>query len=88
MLDLSGDSVFFKDEDGRIFHTYSTFGRGAEPFLATFSFLDVTPRGRNETGPHHSLGDWVRPHDMYGQGGSVEANGRYHPPACGCGAHP
>ncbi|WP_082584912.1 SRPBCC domain-containing protein [Caulobacter sp. Root655] len=53
-----------------------------------FGFLDVTPRGRNETGPHHSLGDWVRPHDMYGQGGSVEANGRYHPPACGCGAHP
>jgi len=88
VLDLSGDSVFFKDEDGRIFHTYSVFGRGAEAFLAAYGFLDVTPKGRDEHGPYRSLGDWVRPHDMYGKGGMVEANGRYHPQACGCGAHP
>jgi predicted dithiol-disulfide oxidoreductase (DUF899 family) len=31
--DLSGDSVFFKDDSDRIFHTYSTFGRGGEEFL-------------------------------------------------------
>jgi predicted dithiol-disulfide oxidoreductase (DUF899 family)/alpha-beta hydrolase superfamily lysophospholipase len=66
--DLSGDSVFFKDDDGRIFHTYSCFGRGGEEFLGIYSYFDVAPRGRNETGPGHNLGDWARLHDMYAQG--------------------
>src|SRR5262245_45550767 len=30
LADRSGDSVFFKDEAGQIFHTYSTFGRGGD----------------------------------------------------------
>jgi Bacterial protein of unknown function (DUF899) len=34
MQDLSGDSIFFKDEAGQIFHTYSTFGRGGEELQA------------------------------------------------------
>jgi hypothetical protein len=38
------------------------------------------PKGRNETGPYHSLGDWARPRNMYGKGGEVEGNGRYHEP--------
>ncbi len=49
--------------------------------------LDVTPKGRAENGPHHSLGDWARPRNMYGQGGVVEANGRYHAPSCACAVH-
>jgi len=85
--DLSGDSVFFKDQDGQIFHTYSTFGRGGEEFLGIYRYFDVMPRGRNENGPYHSLGDWARPHNMYGKGGMVEANGRYHAPACPCAIH-
>ena len=65
--DYSGDSVFYRDADGRIFHTYSTFGRGGEQFLGIYGFLDVMPKGRDENGPSHSLGDWVRLRDMYGQ---------------------
>jgi predicted dithiol-disulfide oxidoreductase (DUF899 family) len=76
--DLSGDSVFYRDEAGNIFHTYSTFGRGGEAMLGAYNILDLTPKGRNETGPYYSLTDWVRPHDRYGQGGFVEATGRYH----------
>ena len=87
MEDLSGDSVFFKDDAGQIFHTYSTFGRGGEQFLGAYSFLDVTPKGRNENGPYHSLGDWVLPRNMYGKGGTVEGNGRFHSPGCGCSVH-
>jgi len=87
MEDLSGDSVFFKDDAGQIFHTYSTFGRGGEQFLGAYAYLDVTPKGRNENGPYHSLGDWVRPRNMYGKGGMVEGNGRFHAPSCGCSAH-
>ena len=87
LADLSGDSVFFKDESGTIFHTYSTFGRGGEEFLGIYRFLDVMPKGRDENGPYHSLGDWVKPRNMYDEGGMVEGNGRYHAPACGCTAH-
>src|SRR5262249_19948708 len=36
--DLSGDSVFFKNDSGEIFHTYSTYGRGGEEFLGAYSF--------------------------------------------------
>ena len=27
--------------------------------------LHLTPKGRNETGPHFNLTDWVRHHDQY-----------------------
>ena len=57
--DRSGDSVFFKDETGQIFHTYSTFGRGGEEFLGIYRYLDVTPGGRNENGPYRTLADWI-----------------------------
>jgi predicted dithiol-disulfide oxidoreductase (DUF899 family) len=85
--DLSGNSVFYKDESGQVFHTYSTFGRGGEEFLGIYRFLDTTPKGRNEIGPYHSLTDWARPRNMYGKGGEVEANGRFHQPACACQSH-
>jgi predicted dithiol-disulfide oxidoreductase (DUF899 family) len=85
--DLSGDSVFFKDEAGQIFHTYSVFARGGESFLGIYRFLDLMPKGRDENGPYHSLGDWAKPKNMYGQGGMVEGNGRYHTPACACSTH-
>lgn len=85
--DLSGDSVFFKDSDGQIFLTYSTFGRGGEEFLGIYRYLDATPKGRNENGPYHTLADWVRPRNLYGQGGIVEPNGRYHQPGCSCSVH-
>jgi predicted dithiol-disulfide oxidoreductase (DUF899 family) len=87
MEDLSGDSVFSKDDAGQIFHTYSTFARGGESFLGAYAILDVTPKGRNENGPYHTLGDWVRPRNMYGKGGTVEGNGRFHSSGCGCAVH-
>lgn len=85
--DLSGDSVFFKDDAGQIFHTYSTFGRGGEEFLGIYRYLEATPKGRDENGPYHTLVDWARPRNLYGQGGTVEANGRYHQSNCSCTTH-
>jgi predicted dithiol-disulfide oxidoreductase (DUF899 family) len=84
--DLSGDSVFVKNEAGEIFHTYSTFGRGGEEFLLVYRFIDATPKGRMED-LNRSLTDWARPHDMYGQGGTVEPAGRFHASGCGCAVH-
>jgi predicted dithiol-disulfide oxidoreductase (DUF899 family) len=65
MEDLHGTSVFFKDDSGVVFHTYSAYARGDERGLGTYMFLDLTPKGRNETGPNFNLTDWVRRHDEY-----------------------
>jgi predicted dithiol-disulfide oxidoreductase (DUF899 family) len=85
--DLSGRSVFFKDENGELYLTYASFSRGGEDFLTAYRILDVMPKGREENGPYHSLADWVWPRDRYGNGGMVEGNGRYHAPSCGCSVH-
>ena len=66
--ELSGISVFYKNETGEIFHTYSSYARGGEELLGTYMVLDLTPKGRNETGPSHDLTDWVRHHDRYDDG--------------------
>jgi predicted dithiol-disulfide oxidoreductase (DUF899 family) len=56
-----GGSVFYKDETGQIFHTYSFYERGGEELLGTYRFIDMTPKGRMETSPL----SWVRHHDRY-----------------------
>ncbi len=86
---LSGISVFYKDSSGDIFHTYSTYGRGDEQLVTTYMYLDLTPQGRNETGPNNNLTDWVRHRDRYGVDGLVDNTGRYVPgrqtnSLCGC----
>jgi predicted dithiol-disulfide oxidoreductase (DUF899 family) len=75
--ELPGQSVFTRDETGAIFHTYSCFGRGDECDIGTYFYLDLTPKCRNETGPHKNLMDWVRHHDKYGFTGFVDATSRY-----------
>lgn len=75
--ELSGLSVFYKEGNGDVFHTYSTYGRGDEMVDTTYMYLDLTPKGRNENGPHYSLGDWVRHHDRYDVAGVVDAGGRF-----------
>lgn len=68
--ELHGLSVFFKDETGAVFHTYSTYARGCDILLGAHNYLDLTPKGRNET----STMSWVRHHDRYGDG-LVHLNG-------------
>jgi predicted dithiol-disulfide oxidoreductase (DUF899 family) len=63
--ELPGASVFCKDENGDVFHTYSGYARGGEEVLSAYMLLDITPKGRNETGPHRNLMDWVKRHDQY-----------------------
>jgi predicted dithiol-disulfide oxidoreductase (DUF899 family) len=88
--ELSGISVFYKDETDEVFHTYSTYGRGDEMVDTTYMYLDIMPKGRNETGPGYNLGDWVRHHDRYDVAGVVDAGGRFVPAqasegSCRCG---
>ncbi len=60
-----GASVFAKDETGQVFHTYSSYARGGDLLIGAYNYLDLTPKGRNETGPAFNLTDWVRHHDRY-----------------------
>ena len=62
--EMSGMSVFYKNEAGDIFHTYSQYARAGELFLTTYAYLDITPKGRDET-INGNLTDWVRHHDRY-----------------------
>jgi predicted dithiol-disulfide oxidoreductase (DUF899 family) len=60
--EMPGHSVFYRNEAGEIFHTYSLYARGGEPFIGTYTHLDITPKGRNEV---KNLGEWVKLHDRY-----------------------
>lgn len=59
--ELPGLSVFYRDADGTLFHTYSSYARGLDILVGTYNFLDLMPKGRNEEGTM----DWVRHHDRY-----------------------
>ncbi|MBO9728473.1 MAG: thioredoxin family protein [Chitinophaga sp.] len=76
--DLPGLSVFYKDEEGNIYHTYSTYARGGELQLVAYNYLDIAPLGRNETDQNGGLTSWVRHHDKYDEKGYVDDTGRYH----------
>jgi predicted dithiol-disulfide oxidoreductase (DUF899 family) len=75
--EMPGLSVFYKDKDETVYHTYSSFARGDEKMATAYMYLDITPKGRNETGPNFDLTDWVRHHDRYDDNGFVDATGRY-----------
>jgi len=57
--EMPGLSVFYKDDRGQIFHTYSTYARGLDGLWGMYQWLDRAPKGRDETGP------WWKRHDEY-----------------------
>lgn len=56
-----GLTVFAKDAEGNVYRTYSTYERGLDLLLGAYNFMDLTPQGRNESGPM----SWVKFHDRY-----------------------
>ncbi len=62
--DQPGISVFAKDETGQMFHTYSCHGRGIDMVNGAYQFLDLVPKGRDESGLRFTMA-WVRRHDQY-----------------------
>ena len=62
--EMPGLSVFYKDENGDVFHTYSTYGRGLDILVGAYNFLDLAPKGRDEDHLDFTM-DWVRRHDQY-----------------------
>lgn len=66
-----GISVFFKDETGEVFHTYSSYARGLDMFLGAYHLLDIVPKGRDEDGLSYGM-EWLRHHDRYGDESFVD----------------
>jgi len=58
-----GVSVFYKDNNGDIYHTYSSYARGIDLMNTTYNFLDLTAKGRDET--PDAPQDWVHYKDQY-----------------------
>jgi len=74
-----GASVFYKDGEGAIFHTYSTYQRGLDILIGAYNFLDLAPKGRDEDGLAFSMA-WVRHHDKYSDSQLVDPTRLYvHP---------
>ncbi|MEM7018973.1 MAG: DUF899 domain-containing protein [Pseudomonadota bacterium] len=59
-----GMSVFYKDDNGAIYHTYSAYARGLDIFNAAYHYLDVVPKGRDEGDLPYPMA-WLRRHDAY-----------------------
>jgi predicted dithiol-disulfide oxidoreductase (DUF899 family) len=64
-----GMSIFYKNANGEIFHTFSVYGRGLEDFMGIYAILDRVPKGRDEGTKGMS---WVRHHDKYPESNIVE----------------
>jgi len=86
-----GLSVFTKDANGDVFHTYSSYGRGLELLMSTYRILDVVPKGRDEDQLEFPMA-WVRYHDRYDTNTFADADKPYWPETasassdCGCGS--
>lgn len=60
--DMPGVSVFCRDQDGDIYHTYSTYSRGIDLLNGAYNYIDLTPRGRDEG---ERIMSWLRRRDQY-----------------------
>jgi predicted dithiol-disulfide oxidoreductase (DUF899 family) len=73
-----GISVFYKDKNGDVFHTYSSYARGTETSVGTYNYLDLVPKGRDEDALAFTMA-WVRHHDRYTDGHLADSTRPYWP---------
>ena len=62
--EMPGVSVFQRDDDGAVYHSYSTFARGLDTLNPVYQLLDLVPKGRDEDSLSYPM-DWVRRNDSY-----------------------
>jgi predicted dithiol-disulfide oxidoreductase (DUF899 family) len=77
--EMPGTSAFYRDPEGAVFHTYSAYARGGDLLIGAYNWLDLAPKGRDEDGLAFTMA-WVRHHDRYEQGYSVDASAGYVAP--------
>ena len=62
--ELPGISVFYRNEEDEVFHTYSCQGRGIDMVNGAYQLLDLAPKGRDEGDLKFTM-EWLRRHDQY-----------------------
>jgi predicted dithiol-disulfide oxidoreductase (DUF899 family) len=62
--EMPGISVFYKDDKGNVFHTYSCYARGLDMLNTAYHYLDLTPKGRDEDKLGWPMA-WLKLHDQY-----------------------
>ncbi len=62
--EAAGISVFTRGKNEEIFHTYSTYSRGLDMLNGAYHFMDLLPKGRDESDLKFSMG-WLKRHDQY-----------------------
>ncbi len=60
-----GISVFYKNQKGEIFHTYSCYQRGLDMLNGAYHLMDLAPKGRDEDDLPYTMA-WLERHDQYG----------------------
>ena len=60
-----GISVFYKNRQGALFHTYSCYARGLDMLNVAYHYMDLTPKGRDEKKLPFNMA-WLQRHDQYG----------------------
>lgn len=64
LAELPGISVFYRDEAGEVYHTYSTYERGLDMLNGAYHYMDLLPKGRDEAELRWTMA-WLRRHDQY-----------------------
>ena len=80
-----GVSVFYKDKNGEIFHTYSAYARGTESTIGAYNYLDLAPKGRDEDALPFTMA-WIRHHDRYSDGRLADKTRPYWPASAAAGS--
>lgn len=60
--EMPGVSVFYRDDEGEIYHTYSAYSRGIDILNGAYNYIDLTPKGRDEA---RGIMAWLRRRDQY-----------------------
>jgi predicted dithiol-disulfide oxidoreductase (DUF899 family) len=59
-----GISVFYKNSEGDVFHSYSCYARGLDMLNGAYHYMDLLPKGRDEDDLDFTMA-WLRRQDQY-----------------------
>ena len=59
-----GISVFYMNQQGEVFHTYSCYARGLDMLNGAYHYMDLAPKGRDENDLPFTMA-WLRRRDQY-----------------------
>ena len=59
-----GISVFYRDDDGGVYHSYSCYARGLDMLNGAYHYMDLAPKGRDEDELPYTMA-WLQRRDQY-----------------------